>query len=166
MKKWNPKTKEYKVVDYKNCHNKENLCWTYNEIKGNLFDHCEQEDRYAVHCISADHVMGGGIAVPMANKFNLRSVFNTYDKLIVGDAYLVGKSFSLVTKENVWDEPTYDDLYRSLVDLREKCKQLGIKKLVMPKIGCGIDGLNWDKVRDIIKYVFCGIDIDILVCML
>lgn len=166
MKIWNPKTKEYKVANCRNCYNEENLHWTYNEIKGNLFDHCEQEDRYAVHCISADHVMGGGIAAPMANKFNLWKAFELYDRLIVGDAYLVGKSFSLVTKKNVCDKPTYYDLYHSLVDLREKCKKFGIKKLVMPKIGCGIDGLNWDNVRDIIKEVFGGIDIDILVCIL
>ena len=110
--------------------------------------------------------MGGGIAVTMAKKFDLRKAFELYDRLIVGKAYLVGKSFSLVTKYNACDKPTYDDLYRSIVDLREKCKQLGVKKLVMPKIGCGIDGLDWDKVRDIIKEVFGSIDIDILVCML
>ena len=166
MKIRNPNTKEYKVADYENCYNKENLCWTYNEIKGDLFEHCEQEDRYAVHCISADHVMGGGIAVPMAKKFDLRKAFELYDRLIVGEAYLVGKSFSLVTKDNACDKPTYNDLYYSLADLFEKCKKFGIKKLVMPKIGCGIDGLDWDKVRDIIKEVFGSIDIDILVCTL
>ncbi len=35
----------------------------------------------------------------------------------------------------------------------------------MPKIGCGLDGLNWDIVRSIIKEVFKDTDIEILICI-
>ena len=35
----------------------------------------------------------------------------------------------------------------------------------MPKIGCGIDGLDWTAVKMIIKQVFKNTDIDILVCI-
>lgn len=34
----------------------------------------------------------------------------------------------------------------------------------MPKIGCGLDKLEWDKVEEIIKETFKDCDIDILVC--
>ena len=41
------------------------------------------------------------------------------------------------------------------------CKREEITKLAMPKIGCGIDGLDWEKVSKLIKIVFEDLDIDI-----
>ncbi len=40
------------------------------------------------------------------------------------------------------------------------------KYLAMPKIGCGLDKLQWSKVREIICDVFKDVDIEILVCYL
>ena len=36
----------------------------------------------------------------------------------------------------------------------------------MPLIGCGLDQLEWDKVKDVIEDVFGDTDIDILICRL
>ena len=41
-----------------------------------------------------------------------------------------------------------------------------IHKIAMPIIGCGLDGLEWDRVSRIIKDVFRGEDIELLVCRL
>lgn len=41
-----------------------------------------------------------------------------------------------------------------------------IQYLAMPKIGCGLDRLQWGKVREIIKDVFNDVNIEILVCSL
>ena len=41
-----------------------------------------------------------------------------------------------------------------------------ISKLALPLIGCGIDGLEWSKVRDIVINIFTGMDIEIVVCYL
>ena len=41
-----------------------------------------------------------------------------------------------------------------------------IKKLAMPKIGCGLDRCSWMEVESIILDVFDGTDIDITVCVL
>lgn len=38
-----------------------------------------------------------------------------------------------------------------------------MKHLAMPKIGCGLDRLEWADVRDIIKEVFGGMDIEVIV---
>ena len=42
--------------------------------------------------------------------------------------------------------------------------QNGIRKIAMPIIGCGLDGLKWDKVSTIIKNIFNNTDIEILIC--
>ena len=41
-----------------------------------------------------------------------------------------------------------------------------VKKIGMSLIGCGLDGLKWDKVSGIISQVFKGTDIEIIVCRL
>lgn len=38
-----------------------------------------------------------------------------------------------------------------------------ITKLAIPKIGCGIDGLQWDKVSDLLAEVFSAEPIEIVV---
>ena len=44
--------------------------------------------------------------------------------------------------------------------------QMQIKRLAMPKIGCGLDKLKWEDVSKIIKDVFSDTDIEIIVCYL
>ena len=41
-----------------------------------------------------------------------------------------------------------------------------IKKLVIPKIGCGLDRLSWDKVEPMVQEIFKDLDIEIVVCYL
>lgn len=38
-------------------------------------------------------------------------------------------------------------------------------KLAMPRIGCGLDRLEWAKVKKIIKATFANTDVEILVCI-
>lgn len=39
----------------------------------------------------------------------------------------------------------------------------GVRKLAMPKIGCGLDRLQWSNVEDLVLRVFDHVEIDILV---
>ena len=40
---------------------------------------------------------------------------------------------------------------------------MDVKRLLMPRIGCGLDRLKWDKVKDILTNVFKDTEIEILV---
>jgi O-acetyl-ADP-ribose deacetylase (regulator of RNase III) len=40
-------------------------------------------------------------------------------------------------------------------------KEYGVKKIAMPRIGCGIGGLRWDDVLDIIEYYAGETDVDL-----
>ena len=84
----------------------------------------------------------------------------------VGKALLVDNVFNLVTKARCFHKPTYDSLYETLEDMREQCEELDITKLAIPYIGCGLDRLNWDNVKDVIEDVFEDTDVEILVCSL
>ena len=77
---------------------------------------------------------------------------------------------NLITKGRYFDRPTYDTLEQSLNDARYTLSVLAENglivpnKIVMPKIGCGLDHLGWDKVRPIIEKVF--VYYNVVVCYL
>lgn len=128
---------------------------------------------YLAHCISGDYSLGAGIAAQFVDVYNMRyKLHRNYpipdgEKFAnVGEALLVDNVFNLVTKDRVYHKPTYDTLIKTLEDMKEQCENLDIDKIAMPRIGCGLDGLSWDTVEEIIKEVFEDTDMEILICTL
>ena len=124
---------------------------------------------YLAHCISADFALGAGIAKAFDNVYNIRfKLFRNFDDYEYhgGDALLIDNVFNLVTKKKCYHKPTYDSLREALEMMKEQIDFLGITKLAMPKIGCGLDRLEWTKVYDIICEVFDDMDIEIVICEL
>jgi hypothetical protein len=77
--------------------------------------------------------------------------------------YLTYILFVQVTKLRYFNKPTYDTMHRSLHSLREQCISRGITKLCMPRIGCGLDGLDWDRVKGMIQEIFSDCEISITI---
>ena len=50
--------------------------------------------------------------------------------------------------------------------MRDYCEEYDIVKIAMPRIGCGLDRLEWDKVYDMLEDVLYTTDIEILICTL
>lgn len=132
------------------------------------------------HCISADLGMFGGIVVEFNKRWDMKNQliqnygdqqahFRFHQGLVlpelVRDNGIPVYVFNLVTKMSVFDKPTYKTLHTSLVVLKSHMKSLRLHKLAIPKIGCGIDGLDWEKVSKDIQEVFKDTDIEILVCI-
>lgn len=138
----------------------------YTEIKGDLFK--VSGDYVLAHCISSDAKMGAGIAVQFKKRFKLIDTIQKANegKLGVGTAFLEGRVINLITKPKYFHKPTYQTLESSLKEMRDIALENNIKKVAMPKIGAGLDRLSWEKNREIIKEVFSGTDIEILVCSL
>lgn len=120
-----------------------------------------------VHCISADCKMGAGIAVPMKKKFKLNNMKSQLDEMILqpGHAVYYHGVYNLITKKKYYAKPTYDTMAASLTSMYYHITQHDIKKIVMPKIGSGLDKLSWPKVRELIQDIFEDTDIEILVCV-
>lgn len=135
-----------------------------------LFEEVKLEDCIILHCISADKAMGAGIAKPLQDTFKIRENWpQKLPKRLIGwnsKGYSVFVSCknqfigNLITKENYWDKPTYTTLWEALNDAVQTLKGLSLNgfnvpnKIVMPKIGCGLDKLAWDKVKRMIEIVF------------
>lgn len=132
------------------------------EIRGNLFD-CPESSSLA-HCVSSDLAMGRGIAVEFKDRFGkVEELINQNKK--VGQVAVLGPLengrfvYYLVTKERYWQKPTYETLLSSLECMKTHAIENHIKLISMPKIGCGLDRLIWNQVKQCLKKVFDGTDI-------
>lgn len=68
-----------------------------------------------------------------------------------------------VTKEKYFHKPTYNSLQSSLMAMKHHCVSHGVTSISMPRIGCGLDGLQWPKVRNIIIKVFQDTDMKLTI---
>lgn len=122
------------------------------------------------HCIAADLAWGSGIApviirdmynAEMPCRYKCSNNPEGYTgKLEAGSIMPVdtprGTFVNLITKTHSWDKPTYLTLSKSLVAFRQyiDARFAEPKVIVMPKIGCGLDRLEWQVVSEIVKGVF------------
>lgn len=139
------------------------------EQKNDLF---KVDSSYALgHCVGADFIMGAGIATEFKKRFGNQK-FLIENSKGVGTCILLEHPnnsewkyiFYLVTKPySRSSKPTYDSLELSLKDMFQLIKDKNIKKLALPKIGCGLDGLNWNNVKEMIQRLKPD-DLEILIC--
>lgn len=153
-------------------------------IKKDLFN---VKNCYYAHCISRDYALGAGIAVEFNKRYKMsntsRLMAKDYPETLKQKCIRVDNVFNLVTKDKYWQKPTYLSLKESLIEMKncierkiysnkyykdidDRFIDKDIYKLAMPKIGCGLDKLYWDKVESIIKEVFDDLDIEIIICYL
>lgn len=142
---------------------------TFREEKGDLF----AEDilsKYALcHCISSDFALGAGIAKAFAAMGVKMQLCENFTKQWQGRGYCLMTETNgvtvgnLVTKERYFHKPTLETLWQSLEDFHKKALEINLKKIAMPKIGCGLDKLAWEDVRAAIKEVFESTELEILV---
>lgn len=71
--------------------------------------------------------------------------------------------YYLITKPQYFNKPTYDTLQSSLSVMKSHCVKNNVTSLSMPKIGCGLDQLQWPKVESILREVFQDMDIVITI---
>lgn len=143
----------------------------------------KEEQLYCLaHCISADFAMAGGIVVEFNKRWNMRQrLISKYSHAFPQFQYTNGFAiaeivnqptdkvfpvYNMVTKKNVYDQPTPETIRNALVFMREDMIKQGLNRVAMPRIGCGIDGQNWEEIRNIIKEVFRYTDIEVLICSL
>ena len=144
------------------------------EVNGDLFSepYAKGADVY-VHCISSDFALGAGIAKIFREKFPIfverkLEMIRKFPKAKLSGLFSVATEghiiVNLVTKKNYWDKPTYDSMETSLRSLRQYLMQrTHIKRVLMPRIGCGLDRLDWSRVRAMIENILEKVDVEVKV---
>ncbi|XP_031701255.1 ADP-ribose glycohydrolase OARD1 [Anarrhichthys ocellatus] len=138
--------------------------WRLKYLSGNLFS-CPKDEALA-HCISEDCRMGAGIAVAFKEKFKGVDELKEQKKL-TGQCAVLRRDrrfiYYLITKKKARQKPTYDSLTQSLEDMKSHCVVNGVTRISMPRIGCGMDGLQWSEVSEILEQVFKRTNISVTV---
>ena len=131
--------------------------------QGDLF----QAQSSLAHCVSQDMKLGKGIAKIFREKFGRVKELESMRIGIggMGALKLTNSKFvyNLVTKAKYSDFPTYETLRKSLLAMKIHALEHTVETIAMPKIGCGLDKLEWNAVRTLIKNVFLDTDIRITV---
>ncbi len=116
------------------------------------------------HCVSYDGKMGAGLAKILNNKFQIRNQFLNCPRTVGSLVPILRGEWviiNLISKYNFYDLPTYNDFYETLLSLRSFINNHLISKIAIPKLGCGLDQLNFSIVLNMLYNVFefCPIDI-------
>jgi O-acetyl-ADP-ribose deacetylase (regulator of RNase III) len=116
------------------------------------------------HCVSQDFNMGKGIAKSFKERFGRQDeLIESKPKIggVVGFEAFDIFIFYLVTKDKYYNKPALNSLNDSLVNLCKMMKHINKTEVAMPRIGCGLDGLNWKDVEKCIlnSLVAQGIDV-------
>jgi hypothetical protein len=142
------------IYDYEEDEdNEEEVTFNYEEIVGNIFDApCYF---HIAHCINTHGDFNVGLSKEIENLFCVSEILRfEYDYLEKGNALLIKNVFNLITKENRYDKVAYKDLEMALFYMKEKMEDDNIRYLAIPKLGCGKDGLEWNRVKEIIFDIF------------
>ena len=111
-----------------------------------------QANTAIAHCISADAKMSKGLAETNCRRVNGLQEQCRRAKATVGSAlpYWDPDSnnfiYNLVTKSKFFEKPTLDNLRISLENMRGHALLNNITTISMPRIGCGLDKLQWTDV--------------------
>ena len=121
------------------------------------------------HCISADAKMSKGFADFLSHKLpGLRPTCKKA-KLFVGQVFPFWDStsrryiYNLVTKQRFFDKPDLSTLLTTLEAMKFHAAMHGVTTIAIPKKGCGLDQMNWQKVVKLLRDVFAYSDIHVVV---
>ena len=118
------------------------------------------------HCISQDCAMRKGIAKQFVERFGQVDEIRKQGIKVGGVAVLRQKEryiYNLVTKEKYYEKPTMTTLRNSLTEMQKHMQKKGVEGVAMPRIGCGLDLLQWRQVKQLLEEVFKNSDSNIVV---
>ena len=121
------------------------------------------------HCISEDAKMSKGFAellsqqVPglrdkcRGTKLLSRQTFLFWDQ--TSNRYI----YNLVTKTKCSEKPNLPTLSLTVEEIKSHARLCGISTIAFPKIGCGLDQMNWQEVVKLLRVIFAYSNIRIVV---
>ena len=121
------------------------------------------------HCKSADARMSKGFADFLSHRFPgirstcrkarlfMRQVYPYWDS--TGKRYF----YNLVTKERFCGKPILSTLSKTLEAMKIHTSMNGISTIAVPKLGCGLDQMNWQEVVKLLRDIFAYADVQLVV---
>lgn len=142
--------------------------------QGDLFEYIQTRPRthvkYFAHCVSTDDEQTKGFALRTVKEYPWTRVPFAYahPRIVHFLNYQDIGCFKLVTKVNYWEQPERFDFDATIIALHTSClkQQLidpSFDTLHIPRIGSGLDKLDWASTHRILEDVFHYTGITIVV---
>ena len=135
-------------------------------VKGDIFNSQMETIVNPVNCVG---VMGKGLALEYKRRYP--ALFLSYKsacarKLIIPGRVYVSrqrdKKVLLFPTKDHWKDPSkYEYIDSGLSYFAKNYKDLNIQSCAFPRIGCGLGGLDWEKVKVLIEKHLGDLDIEI-----
>lgn len=136
--------------------------------KGNIF---ETDAEALVNTVNTVGVMGKGIALQFKKKFPEN--YKLYKRACEQGKVKIGKMFvtatnqltnprwiiNFPTKKHWMHRSKYEYIEEGLRDLVNTIRELNISSIAIPPLGSGQGGLDWNKVKNLIKHYLQGLNI-------
>jgi len=136
------------------------------EITGDIFE--TPSEMPLALCVSEDLKMNKGIALKFRREFGsfreLQKKNRNVTDILMSKAEQ-RKLLLIITKKLCYHKPTYETIFNSLQNLKEYCLKNCITKLACPRLSCSLDGRKWEVIRDMLRFIFHGSSVHILVYM-
>ena len=121
------------------------------------------------HCISADAKMSKRFADLLSQRIpGLRDTCRR-TKLLTGQIFSFWDQtsnryiYNLVTKTKCSEKRNLPTLSLTLEEMKSHARLYGISTIAIPKIGCGLDQMNWQEVLKLLRDIFAYSNIRIVV---
>lgn len=120
-----------------------------------------------VNPVNTKGVMGKGLALTFKTKYPAhfenykracKSGEMTTEKVLAYQEINGPMIICLATKADWRDSSKIEYVSAGLDDLANQIKALGIRSVAIPKLGCGLGGLDWGKVRPLIVKKMSAVD--------
>ena len=121
------------------------------------------------HCIFADAQLSKGFAqflserVPRLRRTCRRANLLKDQVFPFWDSSSRRYIYNLVTKEKYLDKPDLQTLATTLQSMQSHATMHGVSTIAIPKIGCGLDQMNWQDVVKLLRDIFAYSDVQIVV---
>ena len=119
-----------------------------------------QQPHSVGHCIPADANMSKGFADLLSQRTpGLRDICRR-KKLLTGQAFPIWDQtgnryiYNLVTKIKYFEKPNLPTLSLTLEEMKSHARLYVISTIAIPKIGCGLDQMNWQEVVKLLRNIF------------
>ena len=134
------------------------------EHDGDLFRDCPHHVSLG-HAVSEDFSMHGGLAREFRARYGRVEFLRAQRKPVGTCAVLPLKNryiFYLVTKPRFYNKPTYSSVRAAFQSLKRHLNELELTQIALPgHVCCGLDKLNWEKIKQILREVFAGSGIEV-----
>ena len=120
---------------------------------GNILDTDAEALVNPVNCVG---VMGAGLALQFKHRFP--GNFKLYKKACDEGKVALGRMFvtkgaktiiNFPTKQHWKDSSRYESIQSGMSALNREISERGISSIAIPALGCGLGGLEWGRVKDI-----------------